>query len=634
MQGHDRRVNTRSWGTRAGSFAAAVCAALFLSAPSAAQGPVFAPFSEEAASRGIVYPIPAPQWNGIYGFGAGFADLDNDGDPDIIVLGRLSGKIGVFENDGTGQFIDRSNGMGAITTEKPSAFAAGDLDGDGDIDLFVTQIDVGCLVLRNDGAFHFTDVSENSGTLTPGPVKAASLADFDGDGDLDIYVAVYRNLTPSGLNMPSSLYRNNGDGTFTDVAAQNGLTTPGYTFTGVWTDTDRDGDPDLYISNDRGYLPPYFQGNQLFRNDGGQMVEISEGSGANAKFFSMGVGVGDIDHNGFPDFYCTNLPNVNQPLQGKNPLFLNQGGNTFVRGDDQWGVGHVTVSWGAEMFDFDNDSNVDLYVSNQFEANTLYRNLGTPPVIDVTEFANCPGAAAYSYTSASADVDGDGDLDLLVSDLGSNVLLYINHEGETRNSVAFKIRGEGINRDSIGATAVAYLDEGGPPTFYDVHAGGRSFLGHHMPEVHIGLGTRTEVARIDIRWPMGTSGSASRTITNLPANNRWTIYSPARLGDFNGDAIITSVDRAAFQLCLAHGFLPGFEMMDMDGDSDIDADDLVLLYHKASDFDGDGVVGSSDLAILLGAWGTRGGVHDLDDSGVVGSGDLATLLGSWGKAGG
>ncbi|MBL9121168.1 MAG: CRTAC1 family protein [Phycisphaerae bacterium] len=591
------------------------------------------PFSEEAWARGIHYELSPPvQGYGFFGFTCGFADLDRDGDADIITMGSPDGQVGIFENNGVGVFTDRSATSGIANLVRPSACAAGDLNGDGIIDLFLTQIDNPSKVYRGIGGFQFIDVSAGSGTAINGPAKAASLADFDGDGDLDIYVGVYRNGTPGGMNKPSSLFRNNGEFVFTDVAAAQNLAKPAYTFLGGWTDIDLDGDLDLYLSNDRGHVAPFFQGNQLFRNDGGQLIEISNGSGANLQFYSMGLGIGDMDSNGYPDFYCANIANANSALQGKNPLLLNQGNNTFVRGDQQWGVGHFKTSWGTEFFDFDQDGCHDLYVNNQSLGNTLYRGAPSPPALDVSLSANVFGAPPnFSFSSSSSDVDGDGDPDLLVGDSGVNVLLYINHEGDERNGVRIRVVGRTGNPTAIGATLVGRLDAGGPPIFRDIHAGGRSYLGHDMPEAHFGLGRRMTLHEVVVRWPKGTYNDAIRTISNLPANGLWDVYPPATLGDADGDGELTHTDREAFETCALRGFIHGCEMMDFDGDSDIDDTDLYLFRKKASDFDGDGVIGAADLAILLGFWGTQNDTCDLSDNGLVGADDLALLLGLWGS---
>lgn len=599
-------------------------------APARADVPIV-PFTEEGAARGLLYYVAAPQTLGIYGFGSGFADLDGDGDPDLVAIGRNDGAIGIFENDGTGHFIDHTAISGIALLDKPSAFAAGDYDGDGDLDLYVTQIAVTGRLLRNDGGFHFTDVTRGSGATTGGAAKGCAWADIDADGDLDLHVACYRNGAPGTSGIPSSLFRNNGDGTFTDIgAAIPGFTDPAYTFSGTWVDFDRDGDPDLYTSNDRGYLPPFYQGNQLFRNDGGAFTEVSATCGAGIGLFSMGLGCADFDANGYADFYCTNIATPNQPTGGFNPLFLNQGDGTFVQGQSLWAVGLFITSWGCSFADFDNDGNLDLYVSNQWTSNTMLRNPGAPPAINVTGLVNCPGSSGYHYSSSWADVDGDGDLDLLTGDLGSNPLLYINHTGEAANAVRLRVVGEGGNRFAIGGYGLAWLDEGGTPRFRDIWSGGRSYLGADPFDMHVGLGERTTLPRFEMHLPKGPNGIVVRTLLNLPANQVWTVYPPARLGDADGDGQITVIDAQVFDSCSQRGFIPGCEMMDLDGDSDVDETDAFLFHHKASDFDGDGVVGPADLSILLGAWGTVNAICDLDASGVVGSADLALLLGVWG----
>lgn len=594
-------------------------------------GGAIAPFTEEALQRGIDYPVTFPQIMGIYGFGSGFADLDGDGDPDLILLGKDGGAIGLYENNGRGVFIDHSDTCGITGLTKPSSFCAGDLDGDGIVDLYITQIDAGNRVYRGLGGFAFAQSFVTPLPAVNGPCKAPSLADFDNDGDLDIFVPVYRNGSPGGIGKSSSLFRNDGGMHFTDVAAANGLTKPAYSFTGAWTDFDLDGDADLYISNDRGHLAPYFQGNQLFRNDNGHLVEISAASGAGIQLFSMGLAVGDFDRNGYPDFYCTNIASPSQPTLGANPLLLNQGNGTFIRGDQQWGVGLFISSWGAEMFDFDNEGTIDLYVNNQFVANSLFQNHPTAPAINVSAATNCPGGTGdYSYASSSADVDGDGDADLLVGGVGSNALLYINHEGEKRNAVTVRVVGKPGNPTAIGATLRGQLDPNGPLLFRDIFAGGRSYLGHDLPEAPFGLGTRSTLLHVTVQWPRGIDGGPTRVISNLPANGVWSVYPPSRLGDIDGDGVLTGIDRFGFDACAGTGFIPGCEMMDFDGDSDIDADDKFLFDHKASDFDGDGIVGSSDLAILLGFWGTANATCDLSGDGHVNADDIALMLGVWG----
>jgi hypothetical protein len=611
-------------------FAAAALSVPTLSA--VAGDPNIAPFTEEAAIRGIEFtPAPSTAY-GVYAFGVSFADIDGDGDPDLTACGDPSGIPGIWENDGTGHFVDRSAGSGITSVAKASSIAYGDYDGDGDLDLYLTAVFTPpgstSRLYRNEGNFQFTNVTAQSGTANVGTAKAASWADYDADGDLDLFVAVYRNATPQTANVPNSLYRNNGDGTFTDVAATQGLAKPAYCFTGAWVDYDLDGDVDLYTSNDRGSLPPFFQGNQLFRNDGGQLVE-TVGTGASVQLFSMGLAVGDLDSNGHPDFYCTNLPSANQPLAGRNPLLLNQGDGTFLLADRIWGVSAYQTTWGCFFFDFDNDGPVDLYVQHQFVANRLFRNLGQPPMQSLTVAAGASGLPGPSYAGAVADIDADGDLDMVVSNLGSPLFLYINHEGEERNWVRFRMVGSGPNRHAIGGWAHLTTTLGGSTAFRDLAAGGRGYLGQDELILHHGLGAEVGLAKADFHWPRGPSGAPVRTLVNVPANQLWTVYPPERLGDVDGDLLITAVDRDANAGCAAAGFVTGCEMMDFDGDSDIDSADLAAFEVRACDLDSDGAVGAPDLTMLLSNWGTSGPAGDIDANGVVSGSDLALLLAAW-----
>lgn len=611
---------------------------LFLSA---VQVRAVEPFTEEAVDRGVVYMMEGhPQSYGNSGFGCGFADLDGDGDPDIIIIGAADGHVGLFENDGSGQFSDRSGGSGLSLLPQGSSFVAGDYDGDGDLDLYFTQLGEPNILARNEGNFTFTDVTSEAVVGDLGAGKSAVFGDYDGDGWLDLYVCNYNGIVPDTADIDNKLYRNLGNGSFEEVGVAQTVADYGFGFQAMWFDYDRDGDVDLYLSNDRGHLPPFFRGNQLWRNDDGQLFNVSEESGAGVSLFSMGVACGDFDNNGWPDLYCTNIEAYEE---GYNPLLLNQGNGTFVESSKEAGVDHWIVSWGSIFFDFDNNGHQDLYVNNMFLPNSLYTNEGTFPFAEVAEQLGITANSSVSYSSAVADVDGDGDLDLLVNNLTQNVELFINHEGQAHSWIRYQMVGQGNNRFAIGGNVDTRV--GTDWQFREILAGGNGYIGQNELTVHIGLGDAKVVDEIVVDWP---GGETTRTLTNLPAEYTWTLYPPERLGDADGNGEWEESDFVVFEGCFEAPFAPGCEMMDFDGDSDVDCFDWAQFLSVWSgpgdppslptcqcptDLNGDGIVGPFDLALLLGSWGPcEGGCQaDFNADGAVGPFDLAQLLANWGE---
>jgi len=628
--------------------------------------PLILPSLEEAVERGVVYEMgPYPQIHGLFGFGVGFADLDNDGDPDIILLGAADGHVGIFENDGTGCFTDRSAGSGIAILGDPSSFAAGDIDGDGLPELYITQLRLGNVLYHNDGGFQFSDITAAAGVGDDGPGMGASFGDFDGDSRLDLYVANYNGQVPGTEFKDNKLYRNLGGGLFEDVTVAQTVDDFGYGFMAVWTDYDLDGDVDLYLSNDRGHLSPLFRTNQLWRNDNGQLVNVSIGSGADLGFFSMGIACGDFNGNGRPDLYCTNIAGYED---GFNPLFLNTGGAPpFVESSIMAGVDHWITSWGSIFYDFDNDGASDLYVNNMFLPNSLYISTGGFPCIEVGAAAAVLGNTGVSFNAAVADVDNDGDLDLLVNNLAANVQLFINKEGERRQWIKFRMVGLGDNVLAVGGRVLAHV--GARIQLHEVLAGGNGYLNQNDLVIHLGLDTALVVDQLDVSWPGGTP---SRTLTGIPAGATWTLYPPARLGDADGGGVVNMADFVVFAGCFNGGFVPGCEMMDFDGNSTIDLDDFdgfIAAYadplydcdgnrqidlldmlldpavdqdgtgvpdacEAAGDLNGDGQTGITDFLLLLSAWGVcpvpASCPADLDDDGFVGITDFLLLLSYWG----
>ena len=575
---------------RASPIRGVVSAAILIALATASPAPAIIPHTEEAVTRGLVYVMQDfPQAYGYLGFGCGFADLDGDGDPDVVIIGAKDRRVGLFENDGTGHFTDRSLTSGIPLLPAGSAFAAADYDGDGDLDLYFTQTALSSqvpqpsLLLRNDGAFQFTDVTAAAGVGDLGDGKGAAWGDLDGDGWLDLYVCNYNGIVGGAntVNIDNKLYRNLGDGTFEDISAAQGVGSEAFGFQPIWFDYDRDGDPDLYISNDRGPLSG--RANELWRNDDGQLVDVSVASGAGVSLDSMGVACGDFDGNGWPDLYCTNVPGVGGM---NNPLLLNQGDGTFIESGLAAGVDNPPIngaSWGSIFYDYDNDGRLDLYVNNMFMPNTFYSHDGAFPCLEIAVAANVIAAVGNcsppgpncraSFGSAVADVDNDGDMDLLVNNLGGNVELFINHDGQTRNWIKFDLVGQGANRFAVGGSIDTRV--GGSWLFREIIAGGNGYLGQNELIVHVGLGAATVADEVVVVWPNGDT----RTLTGLQGNRTWRIYPLERLGDGDGDGQIDSDDVAILVAVLlgADSDPDHFVLNDMNGDGAVNGRDLQLF---------------------------------------------------------
>ena len=647
----------------------AVLAVVFAAAASdhaLAGPPLVIPSLEEAVERGVIYEMgPYPQVFGAFGFSAAFCDLDDDGDPDIILMGAADGHIGIFENDGTGCFTDRSSGSGIANLGDPSALVAGDIDGDGLPELYLTQLSLPNILYHNDGGFQFSDITAAAGVGDDGPAMGACFGDFDGDTRLDLYVCNYNGQVPGSEKKDNKLYRNLGGGLFEDVSVAQTVDDFGYGFQAVWFDYDLDGDVDLYLSNDRGHQKPLFRTNQLWRNDNGNLVNVSVGSGADLGLFSMGVACGDFNGNGRPDLYCTNIAGYED---GFNPLFLNMGGAPpFVEASATAGVANWITSWGSIFYDFDNNGFNDLYVNNMFAPNTLYLSSGTFPCTEIGAAAAVVGNTGVSFSSAVADIDDDGDLDLLVNNLGGNVELFINREGQQRQWVKFRMVGLGFNVLAVGGRIVAHI--GGRVQLQEILAGGNGYLSQNDLVMHLGLDRALVVDQLEVSWPGGTT---TRTLTDVPAGSTWTLYPPGRLGDADGGGVVDLADFVVFAGCFNGGFAPGCEMMDFDGNSTIDLvdfDGFVAVYadplhdcngnrqfdllemlldpaadqdgtgvpdtcEAAGDLNGDGQTGIIDFLMLLSAWGvcpqSSPCPADLDNDGVVGITDFLLLLSMWG----
>ncbi|MHC4947440.1 MAG: CRTAC1 family protein [Planctomycetota bacterium] len=495
------------------------------SAALAGTGPV--PFTEEAVARGIDYVVP--QWTSIERFGCGvaFADLDGDRDPDLVVTGQASDVVGVYENDGTGHFADRSAGSGIPVMTHRSGVVAFDYDGDRDLDLYFTRMANPNVLMRNDGGFAFTDVTADAGVEHTGGTGVA-VADYDLDGWLDLYVPNYGGR--------DALFHNRADGTFRDVAVETGMADPWRGWQAVFFDMDGDADPDLYVSNDKKVATETVMHNRLYQNNGGTFVDISPWSGTDVNIYSMGIGIGDMNADGLQDIYCTNM--ALEP----NAYFLNQGAGFFVPFETPAGLESNRTGWAAIFFDYDNDRSQDLYVCNMGgpppwagPANRLYVHGGGWPCTDIASGLGVDDMAD-SFAAAVADIEGDGDLDLVVQNNEDRIRLYVNHEGETRHWLRLDVRGQGANAFAVGARVRVRTVGGWQDR--EIIAGGNTFKSQNELVASFGLGDAATADEIQVIWP----GGATRTVTGVAGDRMWRVMPPERVGDVDDNGVIDVSD--------------------------------------------------------------------------------------------
>jgi hypothetical protein len=480
------------------------------------------------------------------GNGAAFFDYDNDGDEDVLIVNgstlehlRKGGDpmVALYRND-NGRFVDvtsdarlRKNGWGM-------GACVADYDNDGNTDVYVTGFGSDVL-FHNNGDGTFSDVTDRARVGDSRWSTGCAFGDYDRDGNVDLYVANYTNfdektIRPRGSNdlcrymgadvfcgpvglqgQPDVLYRNNGNGTFTDVTEKAGIRDPNYYGFGVlFTDFDNDGWPDIYVANDS-------QPNLMFHNNrDGTFTEVGLISGsalseAGRAQSGMGVAAGDYDGNGYLDIFVTNF------ARDTNTLYKNLGNMFFVDTTVAAGLGEISLpylGWGAQLSDFDNDGLLDIFVANghvypqvnalkvgqsYLQRKELYRNLGDGKFEEIARNVSADFMKGKSARgSAVADYDNDGDLDILVVNLNDRPSLYRNEADKTNHWIGFRLEGTRSNRSAIGARVE--IEVLGRKQISEVRSGG-SYLSQDDLRVHFGLGKAARVDRTRIRWPNGNT---------------------------------------------------------------------------------------------------------------------------------
>lgn len=431
-----------------------------------------------------------------WGHGAAFVDVDGDGHLELYVIMQGGEPNRLFRFDSASQtFADVGFNAGCADILDGRGVVFADYDNDGDPDLFIANDREPDKLYNNDGKGIFSDVSTAAGVDFSGRSHSAAWGDFDNDGYLDLFVCSYGIASQP---IPNRLYHNLGDGTFEEVAAAAGVDAPGLPGLGVvWFDYDNDNDLDLYVANDK------FSGNRMFRNNqDGTFTDVSAATGTLVFMDGMGIAVGDYDHNGYLDLYVTNTP------EG-NVLLGNNGNGTFTDVTAALGVFVHSTGWGTAFFDYDNDADDDLYVVNwsfgggtQAE-NVLFRN-------DAGTFTNVAESVgvndnAPGYGLTVGDYNDDGFIDIFVNNQsdfnGFDVRSVFYEAVPTANHwIKIKTVGTTSNRDGIGA--VVRLSAAGISQIHDVRSGS-SYLSQLSPDVEFGLAGASVVTSIEITWPSG-----------------------------------------------------------------------------------------------------------------------------------
>jgi hypothetical protein len=492
------------------------------------------------------------------GPGVAFLDYDNDGWMDLYMVNSGPADIyapptplknALYHNNRDGTFTDVTDKAGVGGGTFGMGVAVGDYDNDGFSDILVTSYGR-CILYHNNGNGTFTDVTDKAGLGAPGWTTSAVWFDYDNDGRLDLFLCSFvqfslkmnvfcgdnklgrRYYCIPRVFKPSSslLFHNNGDGTFTEAGNGTDIARAlGKALGVVATDINNDGLLDLFVANDTVQ-------NFLFANRGkGRWEEIGlasdVGFSANGSPRSgMGVDATDFDYDGRQDLF---VANVDQEMFS---LYRNNGDEFFSDVAAVHGVAQATrllSGWGLKFFDYDNDGNVDLILSNghpddmieNYSSKVTYKeplllfHHDGAKLTDVSAQAGPVFKRTFpSRGLAVGDFNNDGRLDVLVGNNGEPPLLLRNEAGQNHHWVGLKLRGTTCNRDAIGALVTWSF---GGTKRSRLKTGGGSYLSSHDPREVLGIGPATKVDYVEIKWPQ-PSGKVER-LTDVPIDRYLTV---------------------------------------------------------------------------------------------------------------
>ncbi len=529
------------------------------------------------------------------GSGVAVLDFDRDGDEDLFVGDGVRSIL--YENDGTGCFTDVTEPAGLARSPSEgiaaTGVAAADVNGDGLPDLFVTDSFGPARLFENRGAGRYEEVTSSSGISVAGNARSAAFADVDGDGDLDLFVCVtgdyYRQMPDPPYDAEDGgqnhLFVNDGRGRFRDVSAEWGVSDPKrWSLSSLFADFDGDGRPDLVVTND-------FGRKNLYRNDSGKrFVDVTRRAGVEDRAYGMSAAWGDFDGDGRLDLYTTGCytqwaflheyPSVPIPFPGRlflstavgwmekmtrgNSLFLQKSDGTFEDVTARSGARKSGWNWSTIAADLDNDGWLDLYSTNgmwgdgrdhdrelEFWWETLaywndyvakrrtfdrmgagiagierdrwWRNRGAEavegPLFEDSAFLAGLDLETNGRAAVAFDANGDGALDLYVRSVQAPEALFLGRRERGEHFLRLRLVGAGgeDNLAGVGCRIVATLPDGRKILRDNGNASG--YLSTGSPIVHFGLGSATKLDALSIRWPsgkvqeLGPIAAVDRTVT-------------------------------------------------------------------------------------------------------------------------
>ena len=427
--------------------------------------------------------------NTLFGNGVSFFDYDNDGWDDLTVATADDDPVRFYKNI-NGNFVEQTLNI-ANNNWRNKQVNWVDIDNDGDNDLFVTSDTSINRLYENLGNMILQDITSTSGLLNEVLVTyGASWGDYNNDGFLDVF------LSNRDTTIPNILYKNNGNNTFSLVNSESGLITTGtLSFCSAFIDYNKDGFQDIYIANDKVEYP-----NIMYKNNGdGTFTEVGFETGTDITIDAMSVTIGDYNSDSWLDIYVTN------DVVG-NVLLKNNGNGTFSDETLSSNTAMNSVAWGSVFLDAENDGDLDIYVSAEHDgtvsgylSSALFTNNNDEYIL---ENEAIPDDYAISYSNAIGDIDNDGYPEILVNNINhDNIFLWKNNSNNTNNWLKVKLEGTISNRNGVGS--MIEISVNGEKQ-YRYTLIGEGYLSQNSASEIFGIGDATVIDYVKVNWLSGT----------------------------------------------------------------------------------------------------------------------------------